>query len=56
MTEREKEVNVDSDPTDDRAPLLSFPPKNGSAKNAINDEGDAEGASGSRLIFCIYAQ
>ena len=51
MTEGEREANVDSDSADDR-PLLSLPPKNtstsGSAKNAINAEDDAEGASGSR--------
>ena len=56
MTEGEREANVDSDPGDDRAPLLSFPPKNGStsgstrnAINIINAEGDTEGASGSRF-------
>lgn len=53
MTEGEREANIDSDPANDRAPLLSFPPRNGpalgSTRNAINAEGDAEGASGSRF-------
>ena len=39
MTDRE--ANVD---TDDRAPLLSFPPKN------VNTEGESPEAGGTRLL------
>ena len=35
-----EETNVEGDPIDDRAPLLSFPPKNDSVKSIINAEGD----------------
>ena len=48
MTDREKEANDGSDPTSDRAPLLSFPPR-----NAINAEDDPK-ASGSRFKIFFY--
>jgi len=36
-----REANVDGDGVDDRAPLLSFPPRNDSVRNVINAEGNA---------------
>ena len=45
MTDQEANVN-----DDDRAPLLSFPPKKHSAENAINAGGEPAEAGGTRFL------
>ena len=44
----DKEANVDAD---DRAPLLSFPPKKNSVENAINTESEPAEAGGTRFVY-----
>ena len=44
----DKEANVDAD---DRAPLLSFPPKKNSVENAINTESEPVEAGGTRFVL-----
>lgn len=55
MTEERREASANGDVVDDRAPLLSFPPRNSSTQNASNTEdGAKEGAGGTRFLkaFC----
>lgn len=51
MMDKEKEANVDGD---DRAPLLSYPPKSSSTENAINAGGEL-GKAGGGSRFCSRA-
>lgn len=50
MTDQEREANVDNG--DDRAPLLSFPPKHSLAGNAINAESGQQQVGQTRYPAC----